>query len=154
MYGKVTVEDLGQDNYSSELRNKLIAEAFYLTKDIEKYGTGFFRVRKELKEYPTMSFQYREQGSGFLTELAYKEQKVSTALWDDTVNDTVNGTVNYNRLEIILAEISKDSHLPIAELASVVGVSRRTLIRDLNKLKEQGRIVRIGSDKTGHWEIL
>jgi hypothetical protein len=30
-------------------------------------------VRKELKEYPTMTFQYREQGGGFVTELAYIE---------------------------------------------------------------------------------
>lgn len=33
---KVTIEDLSKYNYTSELRNKLIAEAFYLTKDIEK----------------------------------------------------------------------------------------------------------------------
>lgn len=105
-----------------------------------------------------MNFQYREQGGGFVTELTYKEQKVSTALPDDTVNDTVNGTVNgtvnYDRLQIILVEISKNNRLPIDELANAVGVSRRTLIRDLNKLKEQGLIVRIGSDKAGHWEIL
>jgi ATP-dependent DNA helicase RecG len=150
LYGKVTIDALGKDNYTSELRNKLVAEAFYLTKDIEKYGTGFFRVWKELKEYPTMNFQYREQGGGFVTELTYKEQKVSTVLPDDTVN----GTVNYDRLQMILVEISKNNRLPIDELANAVGVSRRTLIRDLNKLKEQGLIVRIGSDKAGHWEIL
>ncbi len=40
------------DNYQSHLRNKLIAEAFYLTKNIEKYGSGFIRIRKELEAYP------------------------------------------------------------------------------------------------------
>lgn len=33
--------------------NKLIAEAFYLTKKIEKYGSGFIRSRKELETYHT-----------------------------------------------------------------------------------------------------
>ena len=105
-----------------------------------------------------MNFQYREQGGGFIAELAYTEQKTSTVIPDDTVNDTVNGTVNgtvnYDRLQIILEEISKNNRLSIDELANVVGVSRRTLIRDLNRLKGKGRITRIGSDKAGHWEIL
>jgi len=157
LYGKVTLDELGKDNYTSELRNKLIAEAFYLTKDIEKYGTGFFRVRNELKEYPTMNFKYREQGGGFVTELAYKEQKTSTiiprGIVNGIVNGTVNGTVNYDRLQIILTEISKNNRLSIDELAIIAGVSRRTLVRDLNILKEQERILRVGSDKSGYWEI-
>jgi hypothetical protein len=37
-------------------RNELIAEAFYLTRDIEKYGSGYWRVRKAIADYPTMKF--------------------------------------------------------------------------------------------------
>lgn len=146
LYGRVTIKDLAEDSYTSEFRNKLIAEAFYLTKDIEKYGTGFFRVRKELQLYPTMSLQCHEQGGGFVTQLAYTEQKVSTNI--------LNGTVNKDRLNIILKEISKNNHVSIESLTGIVSVSRRTMIRDLNKLKEQGRLVRVGSDKVGYWEVL
>ncbi len=41
LFGGLTVEALKSDNYQSRTRNKLIAEAFYLTRDIEKYGSGF-----------------------------------------------------------------------------------------------------------------
>jgi len=138
------------DAYTSKLRNKLIAESFYLTKDIVKYGTGFFRVRKEIKQYPTMTFQYQEQVGGFVTELAYTAQKTSTVVPDDTVN----GTVNNDRLQMILFEISDNNAVSIDDLAKKSGISKRTLIRDLDKLKKLGRISRIGSDKAGHWEIL
>ena len=158
LYGDISIEDLKKDAYTSKLRNKLIAESFYLTKDIEKYGTGFFRVRKEIKQYPTMTFQYQEQVGGFVTELAYTAQKTSTVVPNDTVNDTVNGTVNgtvnNDRLQMILFEISNNNAVSIDDLAKKLGISRRTLIRDLNKLKKLGRISRIGSDKAGHWEIL
>ena len=53
---------------------------------------------------------------------------------------------------MILAEIFKNNRLSIEDL-KIIGVSRRTLIRDLDKLKEQRRLLRVGSDKTGHWEI-
>jgi ATP-dependent DNA helicase RecG len=51
----------------------LIAEAFYLTGDIEKYGSGFIRIRKELKEYPTMKMEFDEIPNGFLAALSYTE---------------------------------------------------------------------------------
>ena len=29
-------------------------------RSIEKYGTGFLRIREDIKDYPTMEFNYRE----------------------------------------------------------------------------------------------
>ena len=36
--------------------NKLITEGFYLTGDIEKYGTGFKHLREWFSEYPELRF--------------------------------------------------------------------------------------------------
>ncbi|MDO8989317.1 MAG: hypothetical protein Q7U91_06755, partial [Sideroxyarcus sp.] len=36
---------------------------------IEKYGSGFIRIRKELKEYPTMKMEFSEIPNGFLASL-------------------------------------------------------------------------------------
>lgn len=46
------------------LRNKLVAEAFYLTGNIEKYGSGFIRIRKALLDYPEVSFMAEEMCGG------------------------------------------------------------------------------------------
>lgn len=77
LYDGLTVDQLKKDHYQSRIRNKLIAEAFYLTKDIEKYGSGYIRVRKEIAAYPTMEFEYTELGNGYLVTLKYEEQKIS-----------------------------------------------------------------------------
>jgi ATP-dependent DNA helicase RecG len=149
LYGDITVEDLKVDSYTSKLRNKLIAEAFYLTKDIEKYGTGFFRIRKEIKEYPTMYFECREQVGGFIAELGYVEQKTTLKIQ----RGTVNGTVKIDRTIEILNVIQNDNTVSIDLLASKLGLSRRTIVRELEKLKEQNKISRIGSGKNGYWQI-
>ncbi|NDP22179.1 MAG: ATP-dependent DNA helicase [Paludibacter sp.] len=54
LYGNITEKDLDTDTYQASTRNKQIAEAFYLTNDIEKYGSGFIRIRKAIAATPTM----------------------------------------------------------------------------------------------------
>jgi len=75
---RIIPRGLYTDSYQSRTRNKLIAEVFYLTKDNEKYESGYIRVRREIKEYPTMEFEYRELGDEFLVEIKYIKQKPST----------------------------------------------------------------------------
>ncbi len=37
--------------------------------DIEKYGTGFHRIRTAIKDYPETRFNYKEAQDGFMSEL-------------------------------------------------------------------------------------
>ena len=49
--------------------------------------------------------------------------------------------------------VLRDGSLNYAGYAALIGVSEATIKRRLNELKKEGSIVRIGSNKTGHWEI-
>jgi len=80
LYGGLTLSELKGDDYQAQSRNKLIAEAFYLTGDIEKYGSGFVRIRDEIASYPTMALSFEEKPVGFLVTLSYTTQKTSTAI--------------------------------------------------------------------------
>ena len=40
------------------------------------------------------------------------------------------------------------------ELALALSVTVKTIKRDFTSLKNEGKIKRVGSDKTGHWEII
>ena len=80
-----------------------------------------------------------------------------------TVNDTVNGTVNkiaeLNKAGPTLADkiieaITANSRITYDVLSAAVGMSRRTISREVKALLQQGKICRIGSDKTGHWEVV
>ena len=148
--GNLTVEDLRTDDYQSNTRNKLIAEAFYLTKDIEKYGSGYIRVRKEIREYPTMSFNYKEMGNGFIIHLKYDEQKISANVPKDVPKDVPKE----KRMEFILELIKANSKITIQQIADKCNVSVKTVKRDIEKLKTGNIIKRQGGRKEGYWELL
>lgn len=63
-----------------------------------------------------------------------------------TVTGTVNGTV--------FSLMQQDASITAVEISERLGISLRTVRRQIKALKEQGRIERIGSDKKGHWKIL
>ena len=47
-----------------------------------------------------------------------------------------------------------DSHGLMKQLSILCSVSQITIKRDVEKLKQQNKIKRIGSEKSGHWEIV
>lgn len=151
LYGQLTIEELHTDQYQSQTRNKLIAEAFYLTKDIEKYGSGYIRVRKEIKDYPTMQFDYKEIANGFLTELSYQEQKISTTT-KEKVGEKVGEKTTKNQ-QLMLNLMTQNPAITAKEMSEKVGISSRKIEDNLKKLKQMGLIHRIGSFKGGHWQV-
>ena len=54
----------------------------------------------------------------------------------------------------MLLFIKKNNHLSLDEMSSALNIPRRTLARIVSSLKEKGLIERIGSNKTGHWEVI
>ena len=69
---------------------------------------------------------------------------------DVTENVTVN--VTEKRRLRILAEIQRNPKVTLPDLSAILGVTRRTIARDIAALKATGRLRRIGPDKGGHWE--
>lgn len=59
-------------------------------------------------------------------------------------NGTVNGTVNL---------IKENPKIPLDELALKFKISRRTVTRRIKQLQDEGIISRIGSDKSGFWQV-
>jgi ATP-dependent DNA helicase RecG len=101
----------------------LIAEAFYLTGDIEKYDTGFIRLRRWLKEYPGLEIQINDLKSFIRTSIVSKN--------NSGVNDTDN--VN-NKCELLILKIIKDNNqISTNELAQKLEVTKRTI--ELKKLE-------------------
>ena len=75
---------------------------------------------------------------------------------NDTVNDTVNGeTFELSKTErTILEAITSNPDYSYEKLAEKCGVSRPTIARTIKVLQNRKYIRRIGSDKTGHWEVV
>ncbi|WP_429884715.1 RNA-binding domain-containing protein [Geoalkalibacter halelectricus] len=142
LYGGLTIQDLQTDTYQSRTRNKLIAEAFYLTNNIEKYGSGFIRIRKELKAYPEIAFDVAEVGGGVLV----------TFRQIDGVSKGVGKGVNegVNRLFQCIKEMP-GARLP--ELSEKLHVPVKTLERWIKELRDAGLIEFVGAPKTGGYYV-
>ena len=50
--------------------------------------------------------------------------------------------------------IQENNNLNYAEYGALLGVSEATVKRRLGELRKAGMIVRVGSNKTGHWEVV
>ena len=143
LYGDLTIEDLKTNKYQAIARNKMLAEAFYLTGDIEKYGSGFRRIREELSEYPTMKIEYEEISNGFLVTVSYTERKTST-----------KDVGKEKRQNMILIQIRNNPAVTINTLAEQLGINEKTVKRDIALLKKENKIARIDGRKSGKWLVI
>jgi len=54
----------------------------------------------------------------------------------------------------ILDLIRENSTVSASQMGENIGISKRAILKQIEKLKHSGRLRRTGSPKTGHWEIL
>ena len=56
--------------------------------------------------------------------------------------------------EKILQQLRENPQCSTQQLGNVLGISKRAVLKQIEKLKQQGRLARIGSAKCGHWQVL
>jgi len=145
----ITVQDLLSGNYVSQCRNKLIARAFKEAGLTERYGSGINRILNICKNHGIVPPVFEEIFNGFRVILYKKKANVTE---DVTVNVTEDVTVK--RVEALLEIIRKNPSVTVNEMARRMKVNRRTILRDLERLKLEGKISRTGSDKYGYWDLI
>ncbi len=72
----------------------------------------------------------------------------------ENVPKNIPKNVPLKRLDKIVNMMKKDKNITALELANKLGVTDKTIKRDISKLKDKKRVVRVGSLKSGHWEIV
>ena len=59
-----------------------------------------------------------------------------------------------DRLSKVLKLIKENNNITISELSAKLNVTDKTIKRDISKLKNEHKIQRVGSSKSGYWQIL
>ena len=146
--------DVMENSFESQPRNPVIAKLFRLAHLSENLGYGLRKLKRwqEITGRPmhiettinsvkvTFDFQTRESGTSDVAKNVAK-------------NDAKNVAKNLTeRQQQIMTLISKNPQTTRAEIASVIGVSAKTIERELVTLSEIVHYV--GSKKGGHWEII
>ena len=143
----ISVENLLSNNYKSTPRNKLIADFCKSIGLIEKYGSGIRRIVEYFKEAQLPSPEFRNISEGFMvTVFALKDANVP-------LNVPLNVLLN-ERMELLLKLIHANKFITAEELAAACAVSDKTIKRDIDFLKNNTILKRMGSKKSGYWEII
>ncbi len=140
-----TPKDFLKGTERSILRNPLIAHTLYLSKDIERWGSGLKRINDACTD-DGVKVEFQELKSGFLVIFYRKEEGPKRVLKEVLKGLTENQ-------EIIIKEIKKNPKITSEELAKIVGISSRKIRDNIKKLKNAGLIRRVGGRKEGYWEI-
>ena len=54
----------------------------------------------------------------------------------------------------IIELIKQDASVSTEHLGVILDISKRAVLKQIRKLKEQGRLKRVGPAKGGHWEVI
>ncbi len=98
--------------------------------------------------------EFRQDKLGF-TVIFYRktDEELEKVANLNIVND-VGLSVGLNETQKeILEKITKNKEVKQAELAEKLNTSKRSIERNMDKLKEKGIIRRVGSKKIGYWEV-
>lgn len=74
-------------------------------------------------------------------------------IFADTVNDTVKSQIDTVN-DTVFSLIHKDNKITAKEISERLKISLSTVKRKIKELRDNGKIERIGSDKTGQWKII
>lgn len=114
---------------------------------IEQWGNGLKIISEELKNYPEIGLDWKEPGIAFRVTFFKKNFIPDTT--EELFSDASEKTS-----EKILELIENNKNITIKELSESVGVSTRSIERNLTKLQKDKKLKRVGGDKGGYWEIM
>jgi len=70
----------------------------------------------------------------------------------DNVTDVTDS--DSDRARKILNLIAENNRITASEIAKYMKVTKRTILRDIEKLKSEKSLERIGSEKGGYWKVI
>ena len=142
MPGTLTLDDL-HNAHPSIPNNPLIAESLYLTRYIEKAGSGTQRMIELCREaaLPDPSFELRA-GSFVIT------------LWRDWLTDDVLAGLGLNERQVqAVAHVKRHGKISNADYQQLAETTRKTAARDLDGLVVKDVFQRVGEKRGSHYVL-
>ena len=138
----LTIEKIKAGN--SNIRNPILVS--YVAKGLLPYhglGSGITRA---LSEWPEIEFIDDRDGCLFKVTVHRKQT-------GEVVLPTVSGKTSGKTSGKILEVIIENSAITIPELSILIGVTERSIERNIQKLQKEGKLKRVGPAKGGYWQV-
>jgi ATP-dependent DNA helicase RecG len=150
----ISLKDLAKQ-HRSILRNPLIADTFFLSGNVEKWGRGTLDMIEECKQASNPLPIYEEQGDNFSVTFPLKEPLRTTISSYEPVDK--DGMIPHlsKRQEKILRILS-EGELSRTKLMKTMAtrIAPRTMQAELAKLEEFGLIELVGEGRSAVWHVV
>ena len=124
--------------HASKPCNPNIAHVFYLAGFIESWGRGVEKICRALKANDLPMPEYTIHPGDIMIKFTGPEDRI------------VRVTDREHR---VLQLLTEDPGLTQLQLAEKMAVSRKSVAGYIKNLKEKGIIERVGTARSGHWEL-
>ena len=138
-----TVETL-MEKHRSKPFNPNIANGFFRAGFIETWGRGIEKICEACKNYGTKLPEYTVYPEDIMIKFV--------ALNTDTNTDTNTNTIF--KIEKLLEYLKENPKATQKGLSEYFNVTKRTIERNMNILKKEKFVERVGNNRSGYWKIL
>jgi ATP-dependent DNA helicase RecG len=136
----------------SKIRNRVIARVFREMGLMEEWGSGYKRVIHACQSGGYPEPDWEELGTAFRVIFHPHPAVLEYPRADVPINVTEN--VTENREQSIFNLILTNKYITTTKLAQMLNVNRRTISRDIESLKNEGKLIRVGGAKGGYWDVI
>ncbi|MDR1669380.1 MAG: putative DNA binding domain-containing protein [Oscillospiraceae bacterium] len=132
-------------------RNRELMRIFHDVDLVEQLGSGMSRI---MEAYDQSIFTFEDHF--LIVTFPFAEGfTLPYGNVNGNVSGNVNGNVNEDETEdAILNCVRENPKYTLGKISEKTGISKRTVSRQMKALQEAGIIKRVGSPKTGYWEVL
>ncbi|MCK5230403.1 MAG: HTH domain-containing protein, partial [Desulfobulbaceae bacterium] len=130
-------------------RNPILVS--YVAKGLLPYhglGSG---IKRALELWPQIDFVDDRDGCLF-TVTVHRKKADSVVGTSGSPKSSPKSSLKTE--EQIVELIRLDATTTTEELGEALGISKRAILKQIDKLKTQGRLRRVGPARGGHWEVL
>jgi ATP-dependent DNA helicase RecG len=153
----LTVEKIRAGN--SNIRNPILVS--YVAKGLLPYhglGSG---IKRALEKWPAIDFADDHDGCLFTATVHRKAaEELELVNIAPEISPKVDTASGKRRVSVgktsgkILAACREKPSITIPELAELIGITERSVQRNIQNLQKDGWLRRIGGRKEGHWEVM
>jgi predicted HTH transcriptional regulator len=135
-------------------KNPNLAKIFAQMGRADDLGTGISKVFKYIRAYTGEARVEFLDDDLFTVRVPLGDAGTEFIHQPVHVPANVPANVPAKRRLTLINLVQENPNITTPQMAKRLGVDVKTVKRDLGKLRQEGTICRVGSDKSGHWAIL
>ena len=145
----LTPEDL-KKQHKSIPRNPLVANAFFLIRNIEQWGEGTNKIVKWCLEHGLREPDFEEIAGGFLVRF-YAPEDILSLIPEPGKIDLEKLGLKERQIKALGLMVNEQEKFTIKEYTETFKISKKTAIRDFKELIKTGFVVKVGVKKGAYY---